>query len=516
MADTKVTYEATGNTNTFTIPFAYGSEGDLDVIRNGVGGWTYTVVGADLTFATTPDAGVPIIIQRKTTLQPKVSWTGQTHMDPEDLSVSDQQPLDLIEELQYEVSVLTVAGGPEGPAGPQGPAGANGAGGPQGPTGPTGSTGAKGADGAEGPQGPQGLQGPAGDGSGGSLGITDLSDVDTTTVAPALDQALVWNGTTWVPATQAGGPGGGATVLDELTDTDVTNPVSGHVLKHDGASWKNVADANTPSTIDDLTDADVTNPTSGQVLKHDGVSWKNTTEPTAPSPSLDNLTDVLVAGSVADDLLINASGFWTYTKPADLYSKINGWLPNVETTEMDVFESTRSESLFNFDPVPDQSSGYVQLLKDDTWRSGLVQSHTTGNWTVGLEAPGEPESIMCQVSGRYQITITASYELDTDNQPESGTSISLWRSENSNLRWPQAGNDMMTGRHSLTRYSAGLSGAYRSQQHKTQAYTTGLFEAGKGFVFFLESASNLANGGAPTDLDPWWNWEITIQRIGGR
>jgi hypothetical protein len=77
---------------------------------------------------------------------------------------------------------------------PQGATGATGATGPQGATGatgPQGPQGIQGETGATGPQGPQGIQGPAGDIS--TSSIDDLTDVDTTTVAPADGQALVWN-----------------------------------------------------------------------------------------------------------------------------------------------------------------------------------------------------------------------------------------------------------------------------------------------------------------------------------
>jgi len=129
----------------------------------------------------------------------------------------------------------TVAG-PQGVVGPQGPQGPQGAdstvAGPTGPQGPQGATGPQGPQGADsivagptgpqgdiGPQGPQGLQGEAGplgigiqgpvgatgsqgpSGDVGNSGITDLSDVDTTTVAPADGQALVWDNTAsqWEP-----------------------------------------------------------------------------------------------------------------------------------------------------------------------------------------------------------------------------------------------------------------------------------------------------------------------------
>ena len=110
---------------------------------------------------------------------------------------------------------FTVPQGATGPTGPQGSAGADSTvAGPQGIQGITGNTGATGAIGPTGPQGPtgptgaQGIQGITGNtGSTGPAGdistssIDDLNDVDTTTVAPADGQALVWNNTNseWEP-----------------------------------------------------------------------------------------------------------------------------------------------------------------------------------------------------------------------------------------------------------------------------------------------------------------------------
>jgi hypothetical protein len=55
--------------------------------------------------------------------------------------------------------------------------------------------------------------------------IDDLTDVDTTTTPPTANQALVWNGSTWVPGTVAtgGGGGGGGTgsgVLESASETE--------------------------------------------------------------------------------------------------------------------------------------------------------------------------------------------------------------------------------------------------------------------------------------------------------
>jgi hypothetical protein len=75
---------------------------------------------------------------------------------------------------------------------------------------------------------------------GGATSINDLTDVDTSTTPPANDQALIWNGTTWVPGDVAAGSGavdsvngqtGDVTlVIDDLTDVTTAGVEAGWVL----------------------------------------------------------------------------------------------------------------------------------------------------------------------------------------------------------------------------------------------------------------------------------------------
>jgi hypothetical protein len=137
--------------------------------------------------------------------------------------------------------------GAEGPTGPPGATGPQGPAGPPGADGADGVDGAPGAPGATGPQGPQGPIGPAGSG-----GITGLSAdvtgsgtgvIPTTVVrlqtralaatAPATNQALVWNGSSWAPAGIVNSFNG-RTGAVTLTSADITNAggaVGNFVLK---------------------------------------------------------------------------------------------------------------------------------------------------------------------------------------------------------------------------------------------------------------------------------------------
>lgn len=78
---------------------------------------------------------------------------------------------------------------------------------------------------------------------------------------------------TALTAALAGG-GGGSSTLAGLTDTDITTPSNGQILKYDGTSskWEN-ANLGTPS-LADLTDTTISSPENGQVLKYDSSASK--------------------------------------------------------------------------------------------------------------------------------------------------------------------------------------------------------------------------------------------------
>jgi hypothetical protein len=124
--------------------------------------------------------------------------------------------------------------GATGATGPQGPKGDTGATGATGATGPTGPTGATGATGATGPAGP-GV--PTGGTTGQVLKKASNTDYDT-----------VW-GT---------GGGGGASVLDDLTDVVITSAATGNLLRFDGTNWVNYADSNYASSSHTHTFASLT------------------------------------------------------------------------------------------------------------------------------------------------------------------------------------------------------------------------------------------------------------------
>ena len=93
-----------------------------------------------------------------------------------------------------------------------------------------------------------------------SITLDSLSDVTSSTATAG--QSLVFNGTSWVPATPAA-------KLGDLTDVSNTAPGTGYVLGWDSANseWKPIASAATP-TLAGLLDVDVTGVANNSLLQY--------------------------------------------------------------------------------------------------------------------------------------------------------------------------------------------------------------------------------------------------------
>lgn len=113
-----------------------------------------------------------------------------------------------------------------------------------------------------------------------NVSLDNLTDVTLGT--PVNGQALVYNGATsqWVPGTVSGGGGGGASVLNDLTDVTIAStPTNGQALVWNTATsqWIPGTVASGSIAINDLTDVNTTSnpPTQGQALiwDTDALSW---------------------------------------------------------------------------------------------------------------------------------------------------------------------------------------------------------------------------------------------------
>lgn len=102
------------------------------------------------------------------------------------------------------------------------------------------------------------------------LALDELTDVDTTGASSG--DSLVFNGTEWVAAGEAGGPV--PTTLGDLADVTTTGSTTGEILTFDGAGWVAQAPAATVTTLDGLTDVNTTGAVTGDSLVFDGAGWE--------------------------------------------------------------------------------------------------------------------------------------------------------------------------------------------------------------------------------------------------
>ncbi len=81
--------------------------------------------------------------------------------------------------------------------------------------------------------------------------------------------------TATITITGGSGGGGGASVLDDLTDVSLSSLTAGQVLKYNGTNWVNAADESgtTITSLNDIGDVDLTGVDSGLVLGYDGTKW---------------------------------------------------------------------------------------------------------------------------------------------------------------------------------------------------------------------------------------------------
>lgn len=145
-----------------------------------------------------------------------------------------------------------------------------------------------------------------------STSIDALSDVDTTTSAPSSGQALVWNGSNFVPNTV----GSTLTVQEEgsalSNAATILNFVGSGVTASGTGGTKTITIG---GSIDDLSDVDITSnaPSTGQILKWDGTNFVPGTDNSGSAAS-DSFTTISVSGQtnvVADsssDTLTLAAG----------------------------------------------------------------------------------------------------------------------------------------------------------------------------------------------------------------
>ena len=91
--------------------------------------------------------------------------------------------------------------------------------------------------------------------------------------------------------------------ITQLGNVAISSPVSGQVLKFDGANWINGADISSAiNTIAGLSDAAISQPTVGQFLKFNGTKWANHTL------TLNNIFNVNVSANPSNGQTLKFNG----------------------------------------------------------------------------------------------------------------------------------------------------------------------------------------------------------------
>jgi hypothetical protein len=133
--------------------------------------------------------------------------------------------------------------------------------------------------------------------------LNDLSDVNITSLSTS--QVLMYDGTTWKNADNIA-----ESRLSALTDVQLTTPVIDDVLQYDGVDWINVPASSVGATsLSGLSDILLTTPTTGQALFYDGTKWVNQYVPDNAlwgniSGTLSNQTDLQDALNLKQNSLI--------------------------------------------------------------------------------------------------------------------------------------------------------------------------------------------------------------------
>ena len=186
--------------------------------------------------------------------------------------------------------------------------------------------------------------------------------------------------------------GSGSSTLADLTDTSITTPSNGQILKYDGTSskWEN-ANMGTLS-LADLTDTAVTSPTNGQVLTYDSTAakWVNAAAGGGGSDytfATETFTSASSATSYADAKTLTFTGGGVY----HIIASATG-------------DGTSSVTVASVKLVNDSGAQYSQAAD--------LSNSAAGNPTVNALinfGSAESSTVKIQVKGTINSSMTASY-----------------------------------------------------------------------------------------------------------
>ena len=202
--------------------------------------------------------------------------------------------------------------------------------------------------------------------------IDALADVDTTTSAPSSGQALVWDGSNFVPDTV------GSTLTVQEEGSSLTNPAT--TLNFVGPSVTASGSGGTKTitiggSIDDLSDVDITSnvPSIGQILKWDGTNFVPGTDNSGSAAS-DSFTNISVSGetnvvadSSSDTLTLVAGNGMTITTDSAADSITFEAAGGVGTLTVDNFTGNGSTAIYQLTASP-TSENFTDIYFDGVYQ----------------------------------------------------------------------------------------------------------------------------------------------------
>lgn len=101
--------------------------------------------------------------------------------------------------------------------------------------------------------------------------------------------------------------------LDALSDVVISAPATDQVVKYNGTSWVNSAASTLPISLDNLSDVVISAPSTNQIVHYNGTNWVNVTPPVDVSTELaaGTWTPTYTAGT---NMTANASITGTYMR----------------------------------------------------------------------------------------------------------------------------------------------------------------------------------------------------------
>jgi hypothetical protein len=145
-----------------------------------------------------------------------------------------------------------------------------------------------------------------------TLSLDDLDDVD---VAGATSgQVLTLSGSTWIARTVSGGGGGNLEDLDDVVYDEP--PTGGQVLRYDDGLQVWSAEDPVLNSIDDAGDVSLSSPVTGDMLRFNGAAWENVVPDVGTNITIGGFPVVITSLTDGDILVFNSgAGEWQNQQP---------------------------------------------------------------------------------------------------------------------------------------------------------------------------------------------------------